>query len=190
MSSQTELPTTETPVEQNDSPAQPDPVNRRVMLKKAGMFLGAAGALAALNTSANAATEGQGLGADEIAGLWLGIISASDGSFPPFDVFDLFGGGVYISSGQNDLSPASLSSAAWQTYKRVGPREFQAVGRFWTYDMNANPTGFGAVSVKFTVGKDGKTYHGEGPLQFFDSNGNSLGPPITIFDDGTRISSP
>jgi len=182
-----DLQTTEALIEQNDSPAQPEPVNRRVMLKKASMFLGAAGTLAVLNTSANAASEGQGLGADEIAGLWLGIISASDGSFPPFDVFDLFGGGVYISSGQNDLSPASLSSAAWQTYKRVGPEEFQAVGRFWTYDTNGNNTGFGAVSVKFTVSKDGKTYHGEGPLQFFDNNGNSLGPPITIFDDGTRI---
>jgi hypothetical protein len=187
MPAATELQTPEALAEQKDSPAQPDPLNRRSMLKKAGMFLGAAGTLAALDTSANAASEGQGLGADEIAGLWLGIISASDGSFPPFDVFDLFGGGVYISSGQNDLSPASLSSAAWQTYKWVGPREFQAVGRFWTYDTNANPTGFGAVSPKFTVSKDGKTYHGEGPLQFFDNNGNSLGPPITIFDDGTRI---
>jgi hypothetical protein len=64
------------------------------------------------------------------------------------------------------------------------------IGRFWTYDPNANPTGFGAVDQTTTVSENRKTYHGKGSLQFFDNNGNSLGPPTTILDDGTRITFP
>ena len=64
---------------------------------------------------------------------------------------------------------------------------FSLSGRFWTYDPSANPTGFGTVTQVATVSKDGTTYHAEGYAQFFDVNGNPLGPPAFQYDDGTRI---
>jgi hypothetical protein len=76
---------------------------------------------------------------------------------------------------------------AWAVYSRIGPRTFHSVGRVWNYDANANPTGYLDVEFTYTVSKDGKTYHGEGTLVFFDNNGNPLGPPTTIYDDGTRV---
>jgi hypothetical protein len=162
--------------------------SRRQMLKRAGMVLGASGALAALVIPAGATSEDQDVA--EIVGLWQGVVSAQDNSFPPFKTFEQYGDGTWISSGQTDLTPAVLSSSLWAIFKRVGRRKFRGVGRFWTYDTNANPTGFGAVDQTTTVSEDGKTYHGEGSLRFFDNNGNLLGPPTTIFDDGTRITFP
>jgi hypothetical protein len=172
---------------QNESLEQLNLKVRRHMLKGAGMFLGASGVLATLAIPAGSATESQD--ADEIVGLWQGVVSAQDNSFPSFKTFELYGG-IWISSGQTDLTPAVLASSLWGTFKRVGHRKFRGIGRFWTYDPNANPTGFGAVDQTTTVSEDGKTYHGEGPLQFFDNNGNPLGPPTTILDDGTRITFP
>jgi|ERR1700687_5795022 len=74
-------------------------------------------------------------------------------------------------------------------------REFYAMssGRVATTrccDLSANPTGFGTVDQTNTLSEDGKTYHGEGPLQFFDNDGNPLGPATTLFDDGKRITFP
>jgi hypothetical protein len=123
-------------------------------------FLGASGALAALAIPVGAAIELYG------------------------------GGGIWISSGQTDLTPAALASSLWAIFKRVGPRNFRGIGRFWTYDPSGNPTGFGTVDQTTTVSEDGKTYHGEGPPQFFDNAGNPLGPATTIFDDGKRITFP
>jgi hypothetical protein len=160
-------------------------VNRRHVLKGAGMFLGAGGALAALATPAGGTSGDQDV--DEIGGLWQGVVSVQDNSFPPFKTWELYGGGIWISSGQTDLTSAALSSSLWAIFKRVGSRKFRGIGRFWIYDPSANPTGFGTVDQTTTVSEDGKTYHGEGPLQFFDNNGNALGPPSTIFDDGIRI---
>jgi hypothetical protein len=57
-------------------------VNRRHMLKGAGMFLGASGAHSALAIPAGATSEDKD--ADEIVGLWQGVVSAQDNSFPPF----------------------------------------------------------------------------------------------------------
>lgn len=164
-------------------------VNRRHMLKGAGMFLGASGALSALAVPAGATSEGEDKDADEIVGLWQGVVSAQDNSFS-FKTFEQYGDRTWISSGQTDLTPAALSSSLWGIFKRVGHRKFRGIGRFWTYDPRANPTGFGAVDQTTTVSEDGKTYHGEGSLQFFDINGNSLGRPTTILDDGTRITFP
>jgi hypothetical protein len=120
-------------------------------------------------------------------GLWQGVVSAQDNSFPPFGTFELYGGTIWISSGQTDLTPTALSSALWAVFKPVGQRTVRGIGRFWTYDSNANPTGFGAVDQITTVSEDGKTYHGEGPLQFFDNDGNALGSPTIIIDTGKRI---
>src|SRR5258708_15274851 len=69
-------------------------VNRRHMLKGAGMFLGASGTLAALATPAGASSEDED--ADDIAGLWQGIVSAQDNSFPPFKTFEQYGGGLLL----------------------------------------------------------------------------------------------
>ena len=174
---------------QNASPKQPNlQVNRRQILKRAGAVLGASGAIAAFAIPAGA--DGQDHDEVEIAGLWQGVVSAQDNSFPPFSTFEQYGAGTWISSGQTDLTPAVLASSLWGTFKRVGRRKFHGIGRFWTYDPSANPTGFGAVDQTTTVSEDGKTYHGKGSLQFFDNNGNSLGPPTTILDNGTRINWP
>jgi hypothetical protein len=160
--------------------------NRRNMLKGAGIFLGASGALAALAIPVDATREDQD--ADELVGLWQGVISAPDNSFPTFKTFELYsGGGIWIASGQTDLTPAALASALWGIFKRVGHRKFRGTGRFWTYDVSASPTGFATVDGTTTVSEDRKTYHGEGPLQFFDNDGNPRGPATTIFDDGKRI---
>jgi hypothetical protein len=177
-----------TPITQPMKERAPDS-NRRNMLKGAGVFLGASGALAALAIPVGAASEDQV--ADEILGLWQGVISAPDNSFPPFKAFEQYGGGgIWIASGQPDLTPAALASALWGVFKRVGQRKFRGVGRFWTYDPSGNPTGFATVDQTTTVSEDGKTYHGEGPVQFFDNDGNSLGPATTMFDDGKRITFP
>lgn len=177
----------------DDSPEQGGfYVDRRNMLKGAGMFFGASGALAALAVPAGA--NGSDEDADEIAGLWQGVVSAADNSFPAFKTFEIYGGQIWLSSGQTDLTPAALSSTLWAVFKRVGHRKFRGIGRFWTYSTpdgtNATPSGFGAVDQITIVSEDGKTYHGEGPLQFFDNNGNPLGPPTTILDDGKRITFP
>ena len=158
------------------------------MLKRAGMVLGASGALATLALPARASSDDQGQ--IEIFGLWRGVISAQDNSFPPFDTFELYGGGLWISSGQNDLTPATLASTLWGAFKRIDTRKFRGIGRFWLYDPSANSIGYATLDQITTVSEDGKTYHGEGPLQFFDNNGNPLGPSTTISDDGTRIASP
>jgi hypothetical protein len=188
---QAQLPGGETLQQQNASSEQLNlHVNRRNMLKRAGIVLGASGALAALATPAGATKdkdEDTDKDTDEVAGLWSTVVSAPDNSFPPFKAFEVYGAGTWTGSGQTDLTPAALASTAWGTWKRVGHRKFRVIGRYWTYDPNENPTGFGAVDFTLTLSKDGKTYHGEGPTQFFDNNGKSLGPPSTTFDDGTRI---
>jgi len=127
---------------------------------------------------------------NKIVGLWHTQVSSPCGVVL-FQAFEQWGaGGTFIGSGQTDLTPAALESSAWGVWKRIGPRKFHEIGRFWTYDNNANPTGFGAIDFTFTLSNDGNTYHGEGPTQFFDTNGNPLGPPSPTCDDGTRISSP
>jgi hypothetical protein len=173
-----------------DNQKQPNlRVNRRHMLKGAGMFLGASGALAAFAVPAGATSEDED--ADEIVGLWRTVVSSPDNSFPPFGAFELWGGrGTFSGSGQTDLTPAALASTAWGTWKRVGERKLHLVARFWTYNADATPSGFAALDSVFTLSKDGKTYHGEGSTQFFDNDGNPLGLPSATFDDGTRITFP
>jgi len=163
-------------------------VDRRRALKRAGIVLGASGALAALAIPSGASPQDEGQG--EILGLWQGVISAQDNSFPPFKTFELYGGGLWISSGQNDLTPASLSSTLWGAFRRIGARTFRGIWRFWLYDPSANSVGFATLDQITTVSEDEKTYHSEGPLQFFDNNGNPLGPQTTILDNGTRIAFP
>ena len=124
------------------------------------------------------------------AGLWSDVVHAVDGSFS-FNAFELWGSdGMWIGSGQTDLTPAALTSSGWGVWSHVGPRQFEQIARAWTYDSSANPTGFVTVDFIFTLSRDGRTYHGAGPLQFFDNDGNPLGPPIPTLDDGTRIASP
>jgi hypothetical protein len=120
-------------------------------------------------------------------GLWQGVISAPDNSFPSFPVFVMYGGGIWTGSGQVDLTLAALSSTLWGAFKRIGPRQFHGVGRFWTYDANFNPTGSATVDQVNTISPDGKAYHGDGSLQYFDLNGNSLGPAAAFSDDSTRV---
>jgi len=188
MPAPTELQTTEALAEPNDLPAQPDPLDRRVMLKKAGMLLGASAALATLGTPAQAAAKDAD--ANAIVGLWAANISSPDGSFPSFPAFETWGPGnpgIWLGSGQPDLTPAALGSTGWGIWRRIGPRKYREIARFWTYDPNANPTGFATLDFTFTLSEDGNSYHGEGFTQFFDTNGNSLGPPSATLDDGTRI---
>ena len=159
-------------------------LDRRRMLMRAGTIFGSGGALAALALPAVAGAEEQ---AAEIDGLWESLISAADNSFPAFRAFNLYGGGLWIGSGETDLTPAALSSPLWALTRRIGPRRFHGVGRFWTYDPNANPSGYAGVDQIATVSDDGKTYRGEGSLQFFDTSGNPLGPPAPLRDNATRI---
>ena len=124
------------------------------------------------------------------AGLWSDVVHAPDNSFS-FKAFELWGGdGTWIGSGQIDLTPAALESSAWGVWKKIGPLQFQVILRVWTYDSSANPTGFGTGDFIYTLSTDGMTYHGEGSLQYFDNNGNPLGPPIPTIDDARRIASP
>jgi hypothetical protein len=163
-------------------------VNRRQMLKGAGMFLGTGGALATLAMPAEAEKHNAEEDADEIVGLWRTVVSAPDNSFPAFPAFEVWSaGGTFTGSGQPDLTPAALASTAWGAWNRVGKRRFHLVARFWTYNPDASPSGFASVDFLFTLSKDGNAYHGEGPTQFFDNNGSPLGPPSATFDDGTRV---
>lgn len=176
----------------NNQNTLPEPsnlrVNRRQMLKRAGMVLGASGALAALAVPAEAEKNNGEKDADEIVGLWRTVVSAPDNSFPAFPAFEVWSaGGTFTGSGQPDLTPAALASTAWGAWKRVRERRFHLVARFWTYNPDASPSGFASVDFLYTLSNDGNTYHGEGPTQFFDNNGIPLGPPSATFDDGTRI---
>lgn len=158
--------------------------NRRQMLTRAGAVV-AGGVLSALATPAHA-TNGKD-DADEIAGLWQGTVTAADNSFS-FQALSLYGAGLFISSGNTDLTPASLSSTLWGTYKRIGNRTFKAGGRFWTYNPDGSPSGFGAFESTMIVSEDGQTQNQDGgPVQFFDINGNSLGPPIPLLGTLARI---
>src|SRR5215470_4109832 len=68
------------------------------------------------------------------AGLWSTVVHAPDNSFS-FPAFELWGsGGTFIGSGQPDLTPAALGSSAWGVWRRIGPRQFRVIARFWTYD--------------------------------------------------------
>jgi NAD(P)-dependent dehydrogenase (short-subunit alcohol dehydrogenase family) len=105
---QAQLPEGETLQQQNASSEQLNlHVNRRIMLKRAGMVLGASGALATLAIPAGATSEDHDV--VEIVGLWQGVVSAQDNSFPSFKTFELYGG-IWISSGQTDLKPAVLTN--------------------------------------------------------------------------------
>jgi hypothetical protein len=164
-------------------------LSRRNILKRVGLAAGAMGALAiAADASSSNNEENDG---DEIVGLWLTVLSAPDNSFPSFKVVEVYGGGgTYTGSGQPDLTPAALSSTAWGIWERVGQRKFRSIGQYWTYNPDATPSGFAFGDLTSTVSKDGKTYHGEGRLQYFDNNGSPLGPLLTFFNDGTRITFP
>lgn len=156
----------------------------RRLFMQAGAVLGAGSALAALAVPAAAAAKED---AGEIDGVWESLISAADDSFPAFRAFNLYGGGLWMGSGQTDLTPAALSSPLWAVTRRIGPRRFHGMGRFWTYDPNANPSGFASVDQITTVSEDGRTYYGEGWLQFFDVDGKPLGLPAPLRDNATRL---
>jgi hypothetical protein len=169
----------------NDTSTEPAPkLDRRRMFMRAGVVLGTTGALAALAVPVSAAAIE---GADEMDGLWQGVISPPDNSFTPFGVYLMYGGGIWTGSGQVDMTLAALSSTLWGAFKQIGPRQFHGVGRFWTYDANFNPTGFATVNQINTIRADGNAYHGDGALQYFDNNDNSLGPAAPFFDDSTRV---
>jgi len=159
--------------------------SRRHMIKGAGMFFGAGGALAALATPAGAMSEDED--PSDIAGLWATVVSAPNNSFPAFKAIELWGDGTFIGSGNTDLTLTALSSSAWGRWTKIKDRTFHMIARFWTYNSNATPSGFATVDFTYTLSADGKHYHGAGPMQFFDTAGNSLGPPTTTFDDGVRI---
>ena len=158
-------------------------LNRRRLLRGAGTALGTGAAITALPESASA-DDGE---PDGIVGLWAGLVSAPGDPFPPFRVWDLWGPRTWLSTGQTDLTYAVLQSSLSGTWKQVGRAAYRAVARFWTYSSSAVPSGFVTVEAIFTLSADGKKYHGAGPLQFFDTKGNSLGPPVTTQDDGVRI---
>lgn len=157
---------------------------RRRLFMQAGAVLGAGSALAAIALPAAAAGKEE---AGEIDGVWESVISAADNSFAAFRAFNVYGGGLWIGSGQTDLTPAALSSSLWSVTRRIGPRRFHGVGRFWTYDANANPSGFASVDQITTISEDGRTYYGEGWLQFFDVDGKPLGVPAPLRDNATRL---
>ena len=164
-------------------------LSRRNILKRAGLAVGAMGALAIAADASSSNNDQQDAG--EIVGLWLTVLSAPDNSFPSFKIIEVYGGGgTYTGSGQPDLTPDALSSAAWGIWERVGQHKFRAIGQFWTYNPDATPSGFAFGDLTSTVSKDGKTYHGEGRLQYFDNSGNPLGAPLPFANDGTRITFP
>lgn len=86
-----------------------------------------------------------------------------------------------------DLTYSALESSLSGTWKQIGRAGYRAVARFWTYSPSAVPSGLVTVEAIFTLSADYKKYQGVGPLQFFDTNGNSLGRPITTYGDGVRI---
>lgn len=158
-------------------------INRRRLLKRAGAVLGAGAALKALPEVASADDSEPG----SIVGLWAGVVSAPGNPFPPFRVWDLWGPATWVSTGQTDLTSSALESSLLATWRQIGPAAYRTVARFWTYSPAAVPSGFVTVEAIFTLSADGKKYQGVGPLQFFDTNGNSLGPPLTTYDNGVRI---
>jgi hypothetical protein len=46
-----------------------------------------------------------------LAGLWHGVISSPDNSFPSFQTFEQYGEGTWTGSGQPDLTPPVASNA-------------------------------------------------------------------------------
>jgi hypothetical protein len=161
------------------------PMDRRRILQRGGALLGGAGMLAAMASPAAAEQDD----APSIEGLWQGVVSGP--GFPPFETFELYGGTIWISSGQTDLTPAAMDSSLWSTFKQIGPRAYRGIGRFWTYNWNgsagASPNGYGAYVQTTILSQDGNAYSGQGPLQFYDNNGRPVGAPVVITDQGVRI---
>jgi len=158
-------------------------INRRRVFQGAGTLLGG-GAAAALLSDAAMAQEAD---PSDIQGLWQSIISAKDNSFPPFGGFEIYGGSIWIASGNTDLTPAAMDSALWGAFRKIGDRTYRGVGRFWTYSPTAVWTGFGTVNQTTTLSKDGNSYHAEAAGRFYDTNGNPLGPATTLLDNGVRV---
>jgi hypothetical protein len=157
--------------------------SRRQILKRAGGAAAAAGALAAFPAAAAAEND-----PNDPTGLWGGVVSASDNSFPPFNVWSLWGAGILIASGNQDLTPAGLSSSALATWKKISPGMFRSIQRVWVYSAPpAAPAGSLGVNLTFTLHFDGKTMHGVGTVQFYDTTGTPQGPPTPITTDATRI---
>ena len=162
-------------------------MDRRRILQRAGGFLCGAGMLAAMVTPA--AAEPPQDDTTGIEGLWQGVVAGP--GFPAFETFELYGGTIWISSGQTDLTPAAMDSSLWATYSLIGHRTYRGIGRFWTYNWNgsagASTNGYGALVQTTTLSADGNSYSAEGPLQFYDNNGKPVGAPIVITDRGVRI---
>ena len=168
-------------VEPPDQPEQPNlKPDRRNMFKRAGMLLGAGGALAALASPAGAQSDQNENG---IVGLWLSTVSVP--GIPSFSVIETFGGGgSFTGSGQTDLTRRALESTAWGIWKFVGGRNYHVIARFWTY--TPPPPGYGTVDLTYTLSADGKKYAAVGTVQFFDLNNTSLGS-FQAYDNGVRI---
>src|SRR5260370_11094528 len=95
------------------------------MIKAAGMFRGASVTLAALATPAGASSEDED--ADDIAGLWQGIVSALDNSIPPFKTFAQYGGGVWARTRPPGLEPAERNNVRSVRIPPVGSRTIRRI---------------------------------------------------------------
>src|SRR5258708_7532075 len=92
-------------------PPKKDIALRKLFNRRHVLAGGMAGAIAALAVPGAALAKNED--SDELAGLWHGVVSSSDNSFPAFQTFELYAAGIFIGSGQTDLQPQSLSSSAW-----------------------------------------------------------------------------
>ena len=163
-------------------------MDRRRMLQGAGAFLGGAGMLAAA-MAAPASAEPQPNAEPVIDGLWQSVVS---GGGATFSAIEIYGGNLWIGSGQTDLLPVAFASSLWAVFNRIGHLQYRGVGRFWVYNWTPPsgpaPNGFIQVDQITTLSRDGKTYQGLGQFTVYDNNGNIIpGAGFTGTDNGVRI---
>ena len=142
-------------------------MDRRTVLERAGALGGAA--LVGLAPGVVLA-DGDG-NSDSIEGAWIGPTNAGQ-AFPPFLAAYTFApGGGMVTSSSIDLSPRSLSTPGYGTWKRTGPRQFLFTFNAFVFDPQGNPAGVVKSRATALLSAAGDAFTGAFKFDVFAPNG-------------------
>ena len=142
-------------------------MDRRKVLERAGV-LGGAAVLAALAPSVVAADEEA---SHTLEGAWIGSTNAGP-AFPPFRAAYTFArGGGMVTSSSIDLSPRSLSTPGYGTWKRTGAHDFLFTFDAFVFDQQGNPAGLVKARATAVLDASGDAWTGVFKFDVFAPNG-------------------
>jgi hypothetical protein len=146
-------------------------INRRQTLTRAGVMLGAAGALGVFAIPSNAVAESQ----DPIgspSGSWLSTLSVRGPDGFTFQVLETFdsGGGV-VSTGSIDFQLGSKSGPVHGAWVRTGERTFRARAHAFSLDDSGKLNGLFDIREDDMLSNDGLHYSGAGTFEVVNGTG-------------------